>query len=134
MFLTQRFRNYFLTATLVVIIGTIVLITGCQPSFAATVNGQFKDHSYVWVVATNSSDSLIDQAKDKIQTGMDRLTNKTEQKAVDEANQMESKTRSAIRNSISNPDYQPSGKSKETNRQDKAALKTMENKVDEAYN
>ncbi len=134
MFLTQRYRNMFFSAILIILIGTIVLVTGCEPSFAATMAGKFNHDSSVLLVAINSSDSLIDQAKDSLQTGMDRLTNQSEKKAADEVKQMESNTRRAINTSISNPDYQPIGKSKEANRQDQEALKRMEDKVEEAYN
>ncbi|MDS3860722.1 hypothetical protein RIF25_07835 [Thermosynechococcaceae cyanobacterium BACA0444] len=134
MFLTQRYRNAFLTATLVIVLGTIVLISGCQPSFAASLTIQSNPEPIVWVVATDSSNSMIDQARANIKSGIERLTNKVEQKAADEVNQMETKTRAAINTSISNPDYQPQGKSKEANRQDQKALEGMENKVKQAYN
>lgn len=43
MFLIQQYYNFFLTATLVVVIGTIVLISGCQPCFAASLSMQSND-------------------------------------------------------------------------------------------
>jgi uncharacterized protein YjbJ (UPF0337 family) len=133
MILLQRFRDFFLTIGLAVMLAVVIAFGfGSANSWAATLLTQAISQP-PQMATMNRAKAMAKNLEGKAQEEIGDLTGDRQTQVAGQAKQWEGKTQKAIDYSIENPGYQPGGKTKQAERQDRAVIEDIEAQVREDF-
>lgn len=103
-------------------------------SWAATLLTQGINQPQAQIATMNQAKDMMNNVKDKAQEMMTNMTNEPTTEVVQNDQQFDANTQEGILDSIKNPNYNPGGKSKEAENQDRQAIKGIEADVSDLFN
>lgn len=103
-------------------------------SWAATLLTQGINQPQTQIATMNQAKDMMNNVKDKAQEMMTNMTNEPTTEVVQNDQQFDANTQEGILDSIKNPNYNPGGKSKEAENQDRQAIKGIEADVSDLFN
>lgn len=113
---------------------TIVFSLASGESWAATLFTQGINQPQAQIATMNQAQEMMNNVKDKAQEMMTNMTNEPTTEVIQNDQQLDANTQEGILDSIKNPNYNPGGKSKEAENQDRQAIKGIEADVRDLFN
>lgn len=130
MMLLRQIRQFLLTIGFVMLISTAIALTaGSRESLAAITSTPATEHQQVQIAALDQAKMMTKNVEGKVQAVIDKMTGDPKTQAQELAGE----TQDAIKNSIENPAYQPSGKTKKAEKKTNEAIKGIESEARDAF-
>lgn len=133
MIVFHRFFKGLISAGLVVFLAAIVTLSFSPgESWAVSLLTPSLNRPYASVAFLNQAKATAKQLEGIAQEGMGNMTGDLNAQAAGKAKQFDANTQEAIRESIDNPNYQPSGQ--DSSQRDRGAVKGLEQDVRDDFN
>ena len=130
----KQIRNFLVTMVLAIMLAiTIGFDFGTSNSWAATSSISSISSSDTQLIAMWGGEKLK-EVESQAQEMVDNLTDDIQTKSAQKAEQFKTETLEGLNTSIVNPNYQPSGKTKQVEKQDREATKAIEEEARETFN
>ncbi len=124
----QPIRKFFHTMILTIMLAiTIAFDFGIANSWAATT-------APAHMATMNRVEAFTKNVEGKVQEAIGNITGEPQEQTIEEPNQFKAETLEGMDNSIQNPNYKPSEKTKQAQKEDREAIKDIESGVRDTFN
>jgi hypothetical protein len=114
----KQFRRFLINTSLVVMLASIITFgLGATDSWATNSLTQISPQPLA-EISMNGAEKMVKNLEEKAQEAMGKFKGSPKAEAEENAKEFKAKTLEGIDKSIENPDYQPGGKTKQTEKED----------------
>lgn len=131
----QQIRKFCLTIVLTIMLAvTIAFDFGTANSWATTSLTQKNGQPQFNIATMNPVEEFAENVKDTVQEAIGNMTGDSQDQNIEQPNQFKTQTLEGMDNSIQNPNYKPSQKTKQAEKEDRKAIKEIETGVRDTFN
>jgi len=128
----QQMRRFFVTMSFAVML-TIAFDFGSSDGLAATLPIQLIGTPLTQIATMNRVETAMKNLGNKVQAETGNATGDSKAQVAKKAKQFDATTQERIGNSIENPDYQPGGKTKQAEMQDREVTDDLKAQVHDNF-